>query len=1030
MGTGIFFWALLCAALAPAAEPLDSEDTLARALGAQGEAQTNLSAVFAGVPGLEKLQGEASLTVLTGMTQPLQGDRLADSPGLWRQFHLSSSAAYLGPVPLGELDLHLAWRQGQATTLTLKLEGPWLKVSGTLLLSGAVTVEPSKGVYRWGDGPVSGQLVVKGQSLPLGAISRRLARWEVGGFEVEATVSGTLSRPACQAKVLAHKVRADGLILGTLRAQWDHREDQTTVFEGLLYGRKGLEGATETFDLKLKASLPLDLNLHRGRLGWRREELHDLEVDFVSGSGALDLRALIPGFKVLRPKEAHFSLKGSLARPTVKGGLEGILGPRGLRMTVALDSEESPLGEMWTVELHQGGTQALGAQVETQLDWGEVASQGVISGETPVSGQVSGTLPLWVVEPWVMGFSRLGGMFRYGVAVSGTLGAPQLVGEGSLRGGLASVVTLNRQVEQMALLVQFEGGQARYTFEGESRPGRFKATGEVSFGPGDKQTGAGGSFWEQWHTRHVVEGVLEQAPFVHDSFPISLIDASFKATIHSTPEGTTANLAVLEGLVETTTQSLPAVDVIPKNQDVVFTDERLEGGVGGLTELLQGEGELRLGVVFERPVVIRGPSATVRLVGGLDVERRGPRVVVEGGIRPEAGGRLELYENRFEVRSGLLTLESGHVGRPQAFQEGSPGARPLEPVLQMEAGGVVSGTQVLVRLEGPLAQPRLVLSSQPPLPEYQIMTLLVTGRADVVDDRDGDVRRSVARLVERYHNASLEQQLLDRIGVDRLRLGFGASVRNPVLTVGKQITKRLYVETVYRHGAPEGVNMMEGRIEHQLDPKWTVDTVFGDAAEGRLGLYWTTRFGRVTPTFDASGWNTLTSHVGAGDQDGDGVPDAFDLCPRQPEDLDGHEDGDGCVEADNDGDGILDEVDQAPGEKETFNGYQDEDGVPDERPEVGVTFRFDPLVWEVLPAGWTGQDELRVRALAWAYKQWGGKRVTVRLHGGETTSPLRRLLRRRGRQLRRALRRAGVRAEEVRVEGVLGGAQRVEVVWE
>ncbi|MEE8410331.1 MAG: OmpA family protein [Myxococcota bacterium] len=68
------------------------------------------------------------------------------------------------------------------------------------------------------------------------------------------------------------------------------------------------------------------------------------------------------------------------------------------------------------------------------------------------------------------------------------------------------------------------------------------------------------------------------------------------------------------------------------------------------------------------------------------------------------------------------------------------------------------------------------------------------------------------------------------------------------------------------------------------------------------------------------------------DRDGDGIPDAIDQCPDIPEDLDGHEDEDGCPEEENldsDGDGILDDVDQCPQEPEDFDQFQDEDGCPD-----------------------------------------------------------------------------------------------------
>jgi outer membrane protein OmpA-like peptidoglycan-associated protein len=70
-------------------------------------------------------------------------------------------------------------------------------------------------------------------------------------------------------------------------------------------------------------------------------------------------------------------------------------------------------------------------------------------------------------------------------------------------------------------------------------------------------------------------------------------------------------------------------------------------------------------------------------------------------------------------------------------------------------------------------------------------------------------------------------------------------------------------------------------------------------------------------------------HGSAGDQDGDGIPDELDLCPRQAEDKDGFEDADGCPDPDNDKDRILDGDDKCPNEPETYNGFEDEDGCPD-----------------------------------------------------------------------------------------------------
>jgi hypothetical protein len=67
---------------------------------------------------------------------------------------------------------------------------------------------------------------------------------------------------------------------------------------------------------------------------------------------------------------------------------------------------------------------------------------------------------------------------------------------------------------------------------------------------------------------------------------------------------------------------------------------------------------------------------------------------------------------------------------------------------------------------------------------------------------------------------------------------------------------------------------------------------------------------------------------GGGDGDGDGRGDADDLCPSDPEDLDGFEDEDGCPDPDNDRDGIRDLDDKCPNEPESFDGQTDDDGCP------------------------------------------------------------------------------------------------------
>jgi hypothetical protein len=64
------------------------------------------------------------------------------------------------------------------------------------------------------------------------------------------------------------------------------------------------------------------------------------------------------------------------------------------------------------------------------------------------------------------------------------------------------------------------------------------------------------------------------------------------------------------------------------------------------------------------------------------------------------------------------------------------------------------------------------------------------------------------------------------------------------------------------------------------------------------------------------------------DPDGDGIRGAMDLCPDQPEDLDGYRDLDGCPDTDNDLDGLPDAVDRCPDEAEWLAASEKPDGCP------------------------------------------------------------------------------------------------------
>jgi OOP family OmpA-OmpF porin len=123
-----------------------------------------------------------------------------------------------------------------------------------------------------------------------------------------------------------------------------------------------------------------------------------------------------------------------------------------------------------------------------------------------------------------------------------------------------------------------------------------------------------------------------------------------------------------------------------------------------------------------------------------------------------------------------------------------------------------------------------------------------------------------------------------------------------------------------------GTTSFRGRstntLEGDIGVRWTKNAVTMTAAVG-MGFV----RGLGQPRFRAIvgvSWSPETD-----DMDGDGIPDSRDECSRLPEDIDGFQDEDGCMDPDNDNDFIPDADDKCPNEEAIEGRDLDEDGCTD-----------------------------------------------------------------------------------------------------
>ncbi|PIE17443.1 MAG: hypothetical protein CSA66_05835, partial [Proteobacteria bacterium] len=160
-----------------------------------------------------------------------------------------------------------------------------------------------------------------------------------------------------------------------------------------------------------------------------------------------------------------------------------------------------------------------------------------------------------------------------------------------------------------------------------------------------------------------------------------------------------------------------------------------------------------------------------------------------------------------------------------------------------------------------------------------------------------------------YLTATFGNELTYALGVD-------VELAQKIMYLGVELFGRTELDNPFN-------SVENSSLEALFGPKWEFIQSFQLQAAAGIGLVQ----GRGTPDFRFL--VGLQWAPGSEDEDGDGILDADDRCPRQPEDLDQFADFDGCPDVDNDNDGILDVDDACPNRRETFDGIDDEDGCPE-----------------------------------------------------------------------------------------------------
>ena len=173
---------------------------------------------------------------------------------------------------------------------------------------------------------------------------------------------------------------------------------------------------------------------------------------------------------------------------------------------------------------------------------------------------------------------------------------------------------------------------------------------------------------------------------------------------------------------------------------------------------------------------------------GLDSEWEGAFELKGDAFNPFIYGKLELIKGAFLFAGREFVLNKGEV----SFL-GKNSDENL-PNIFIEAKTNQQGTTIIATLKGPINKPSLIFTSNPPLPESAVMSLLLFGQ-DVSDLSNTQVTQLTRAMAAFSTNSSVLESTRKVIGIDRLAIVPSSSDKQDKMSlqVGKYITKGVLV---------------------------------------------------------------------------------------------------------------------------------------------------------------------------------------------------------------------------------------------
>ena len=462
-----------------------------------------------------------------------------------------------------------------------------------------------------------------------------------------------------------------------------------------------------------------------------------------------------------------------------------------LSATPAVVSLQAELGDGEVGTIHgridaQRITAGAGAPVESLAHWPDMP----LSGELHAQTAELGLLSLYVPD-----IDRASGHFNADVQLAGTAGSPRLAGAVRVSEGSIDVYQMNLALRQVQLDARLS--DSGLDFDGGARAGAGSITAHGRF---------------EWRE------LLPYGKFHLEGANLRVADIP-EAQIDASPD---LDFSVAGRRIEVSGKvTVPFAKIQPRNLADAVRASPDEVIVGSEVEdpAKRFEAMSAVTLVLGDKVNIDTSGLTGRLTGSLTIKSGYDPITRGTGELSVTEGKYTAYGRKLDIQLGRLIFTGGPIDDPGID------VRAVKQFPDVTAG---------VNVRGTLLQPHMTFFSDPPLPQSQVVSLILAGGSlESAQTRTtgnsgaggvGGPGSGASGAALAQGAAILGQHLGSRVGIEDVSLE--SDITNETsLVLGRYLSPRLYVS--YGISLTQQLNTL--KLRYTLGDHWTVKTEVGQA---------------------------------------------------------------------------------------------------------------------------------------------------------------------------------------------------------